>query len=128
MNHQTHSDVNTHTDKHHSLVDLSPALKAAVFISVIKPYSLLGEQEIIEDIKHQISLVLAGDLARPEAMLAGHAEALDALFYNMLSQAQRAKDPEAAATLIGSAVKAQEGCRSAVEGLATFKRMAATSL
>lgn len=110
-----------------SLSDLSPELKAAVLISTIKPYSLLGEQAVIEDVKHQIGLVLAGDLTRPEAMLAGHAEALDALFYSLLSQAQRATEPELLAALIGSAVKAQEGCRSAVEGLATFKRLKATS-
>lgn len=110
-----------------SLSDLSPELKAAVLISTIKPYSLLGEQAVIADVKHQIGLVLAGDLTRPEAMLAGHAEALDALFYSLLSQAQRATEPESLAALIGSAVKAQEGCRSAVEGLATFKRLKATS-
>ncbi|WP_282365626.1 hypothetical protein [Pseudomonas sp. PS02290] len=105
-----------------SLSDLSPELKAAVLISTIKPYSMLGEQAVIEDVKHQIGLVLAGDLSRPQAMLAGHAEALDALFYSLLSQAQRATEPESLAALIGSAVKAQEGCRSAVEGLATLKR------
>lgn len=110
-----------------TLAELSPEIKAAVFISVIKPYSLFGEQEIIEDVKRQISLVLAGDLSRPQAMLAGHAEALDALFYNLLSQAQREKDPEAATALVGAAVKAQEGCRSAIEGLATFKRLTTVS-
>lgn len=107
-----------------ALSDLSPELKAAVLISTIKPYSLLGEQAVIEDVRHQIGLVLAGDLTRPEAMLAGHAEALDALFYSLLSQAQRATEPESLAALIRSAVKVQEGCRSAVEGLATFKRLA----
>ncbi len=91
------------------LSEISPELKAAVFISVIKSYSLQGEQEIIEDIKRQISLVLAGDLTRPQAMLAGHAESLNALFYSLLSQAQREKDPEAATALVGAAVKAQEG-------------------
>jgi hypothetical protein len=106
-----------------ALSDLSPELKAAVLISTIKPYSLLGEQAVIEDVKHQIGLVLAGDLTRPEAMLAGHAEALDALFYSLLSQAHRSKDPHELAALVGAAVEAQAGCRSAVEGLATFKRL-----
>jgi hypothetical protein len=108
-----------------ALSDLSPELKAAVLISTIKPYSLLGEQAVIDDVKHQIGLVLAGDLTRPEAMLAGHAEALDALFYSLLSQAHRSTDPHDLAALVGAAVKAQGGCRSAVEGLATFKRLAA---
>jgi hypothetical protein len=111
-----------------TLDELSPELKAAVFISVIKPYSLLGEQEIIEDVKRQIDLVLAGDLARPQAMLAGHAESLDAMFYKLLSQAQREKDPETVTALMAAAVKAQEACRSAIEGLATFKRLTTTTL
>jgi hypothetical protein len=110
-----------------SLSDLSPEFKAGVFISVIKPYSLLGEQAVIEDVKHQIGLVLAGDLTRPEAMLAGQAEALDALFYSLLSQAHRSKDPHELAALVGAAVEAQAGCRSAVEGLATFKRLTSVS-
>jgi hypothetical protein len=109
------------------LAELSPEFKAAVFISVIKPYSLRGEQEIIEDIKRQISLVLDGDLARPQAMLAGHAESLDAMFYKLLSQAQREKDPDTVIALMAAAMKAQEGCRSAIEGLATFKRLTTAS-
>lgn len=108
-----------------ALSELTPELKAAVFISIIKPYTLLGEQAIIEDVKEQIGRVLAGDLDRPAAMLAGHAEALDALFYNLLSQAQQAKDFDAIVALTTAAVKAHEGCRSAVEGLATFRRLAA---
>ncbi|MGH8419961.1 MAG: hypothetical protein ACRER8_22210 [Pseudomonas sp.] len=102
-------------------------MKAGTFISVIKPYTDRSGQEIIEDVKHQIGLVLGGDLTRPQAMLAGHAEALDALFYNLLSQAQRSKDPEVVGAFLSAAVKAQEGCRSAAEGLATIKQLTSTS-
>jgi hypothetical protein len=117
--------ANRETSSPLPLSELTPELKAAIFISIIKPYSLLGEQAIISDVKQQIGRVLAGDLDRPAAMLAGHAEALDALFYNLLSQAQQAKDLDAIVALTAAAVKAQEGCRSAVVGLATFRRLAA---
>lgn len=114
-------------DKHITpiAVGLSPEMKAASFICGIKPYASFSEQVVIDEVTQQIGRVRDGDLDRPAAMLAGHAEALDALFYNLLSQAQQAKDFDAIVALTAAAGKAQEGCRSAVEGLATFKRLAA---
>lgn len=127
MTQQTHSKKTGHDELRLPLSQVTAELKAGAFISRIKPYTSRGEQEIIDDVKHQIGLVLAGDLTRPQAMLAGHAEALDALCYNLLSQAQRSTDPEAAVAYVGAAVKALEGCRSAAEGLATIKHLTSTS-
>lgn len=110
-----------------SFTGLSPELKAASMICGIKPYSSAGEQTLIDEVKRQIDAVVAGDMSRPEAMLAAQAESLDALFYNLLSRAQRSTDAEAVTTLVGAAVKAQEGCRSAIEGLATVKRLSRMS-
>lgn len=103
-------------------IGLTPEMKAASFICGIKPYASFSEQAVIEEVTQQIAAVVAGDMARPEAMMAAQAETLDALFYSLVAQAQRATDPELCSTFLVAALRAHEGCRSAVESLATIQR------
>lgn len=100
---------------------LTPEMKAASFICGIKPYASFSEQAVIEEVTQQIAAVVAGDMTRPEAMMAAQAETLDALFYSLVAQAQRATEPDLCAMLLGAALRAHEGCRSAVESLATIQ-------
>jgi len=101
---------------------LSPELKAASLIATVKPYSRIDEKQIIQEVKRQIAAVRSGDVSRSEGLLVGQAEVLDVLFYSLLSQSLRAEDREASAALLSMALQAQEGCRSAIEGLAAIKK------
>lgn len=100
---------------------LSPELKAAALIAAVKPYSALGEAPIIEEIRRQIEAVRGGDMSRAQTMLVAQAETLDVLFYSLVSKAQAANDYQVMAEALGLAVKAVEGCRLALEGLAIIR-------
>jgi hypothetical protein len=102
---------------------LSPELKAASIIGGHKPYSALGDNRIIGEITRQIESVRNGDMSRAEGILVAQAEALDVIFYSLLGNAERASDQDSKASFISMAVKAQEGCLSALEGLARIKSM-----
>ncbi|WP_226506457.1 hypothetical protein [Pseudomonas sp. MWU16-30317] len=99
---------------------LSPELKAAALIAAVKPYSALGEVPIIEEIRRQIEAARGGDMSRGHAMLVAQAETLDVLFYSLASKARAANDYQTMAELLCVVVKAVEGCRSALEGIAAI--------
>jgi hypothetical protein len=106
----------------HITLGLTPEMKAASFICGIKPYSSLGENAVIDEVRQQIAAVADGDMTRPAAMMAAHAETLDALFYSLVAKAQREADPEVSLTILSAALRAHEGCRSAVESLSGIQR------
>jgi len=94
---------------------------AAVMVEYTQP---LGQQDIgalVVALADQIDEVWAGSMKRPEAMLYGQAQALQAIFMNLARRATNQEYMKHWEAYLRMALKAQNQCRMTLETLATIK-------
>lgn len=94
---------------------------AAVMVEYTQP---LGEQDIgalVTALSAQIDDVWAGSMKRPEAMLYGQAQALQAIFMNLARRATKQEYLKQWEGYLRMALKAQNQCRMTLETLAAIK-------
>ena len=95
---------------------------AAVIISYSKAFGEQEPQALYEILLASIEKVTTkGDMTRPEAMLMGQAEALQAIFVNLARTANNQEYIKNTERFLKLALKAQSQCRSTLEALATIK-------
>lgn len=106
-------------------VGLDPAASAAMTVRTFSrnTFGELGVTELFEAIRADADRIKAGDLSGPEAMLAGQAASLNAIFVELArrSALNMGEYLNAAERYMRLALKAQAQCRATLETLAAIK-------
>ena len=109
-------------EKHLAQVAIEPAVNSA---AVISSYSAFGEQNsqvLFETLRASIEQVtVKNDMSKPESMLMGQAEALQAIFVDLARRANNQEYIKNIERFLKLALKAQNQCRITLEALAMIK-------
>ena len=101
---------------------LDPALcGAAVVRSFDKKFGPQGIEPLILELDAQIHRLRGGDMSNVEAMLFAQATALQAIFVEMATRAQRQERMPIMQAQLSMALKAQAQCRATISALADLK-------
>jgi len=103
-------------------IAIDPSTNAAAVISSYgTTFGDLESQALYETLLASIEKVTNGNMTKPEAMLMGQAEALQAIFVRLACKANNQIYIKNTEKFLKLALKAQSQCRSTLEALATIK-------
>ena len=103
---------------------LRPSVRAAVTTQTFsRQFGELDINALVDQLASHAKLVINGDLERPEAMLLGQAQTLEAIFHELARRAalNMGEYLGASETYMRLALKAQSQCRATIETLAEIK-------
>ena len=114
-------DAQTEAQNYMAKTAISPEFSAALVVDAYRPEGKLDFLAIMGQLEAQHASLAADSLAQAQNMLMSQAVALDAIFSQLAVKAIKAQGLDQTQTLLGLALRAQNGSRATLQTLGELK-------